>query len=193
MEPKPGPPIRAAFARNGGGKAESWVGWFYEPQAGFSRRHRSGRAALQRGVLAELLWSEPALAGGTLRLQILHQPLKRRLIRIVILPVAEVGDEVLPYLARRGIANVGIIQLPLLHFLKRHQRDGKQELLVFPLLARPCVGNFRLHPLTTHTVLGEDEQQPVMQANGLVNLLVDLTASLDVVGRKPAAHAFGLQ
>src|SRR5271165_4222747 len=108
MEPKPGPPIRAAFARNGGGKAESWVGWFYEPQAGF-----------------------------TLRLQILHQPLKRRLIRIVILPVAEVGDEVLPYLARRGIANVGIKQLPLLHFLKRHQRDGKQELLVFPLLARP--------------------------------------------------------
>jgi len=31
--------------------------------------------------------------------QIADQPLKRRLIRIVVFPVAEVGDEVLAYLA----------------------------------------------------------------------------------------------
>ena len=32
-----------------------------------------------------------------------------------------------------------------------------------------------------------------MQTNGLVELFVDLPASLDVVRREPAAHAFGLQ
>src|SRR5271157_5383728 len=125
--------------------------------------------------------------------QVLHQPLKRRLIRVVVLPVAEVGDEVLAYLARRVKAQVGVEQLPILHLLKRRQRDGKQELLVFPLLARTGVGNFGFDPVAAHAGLGEDEQQPVMQANGLVNLLVQLAASLDVVWREPAADAFGLQ
>src|SRR5664280_1163926 len=39
----------------------------------------------------------PSLAGFCF--QILHPPLKRRLIRVVVLPVTEVGDKVLAYLA----------------------------------------------------------------------------------------------
>ena len=42
----------------------------------------------------------PSLAG--LPFQVLHQSLKRRLVRVVVLPVAEVGDEVLAYLAGRA-------------------------------------------------------------------------------------------
>jgi hypothetical protein len=39
----------------------------------------------------------PSLAGFCF--QILHQPLKRSLVRVVVFPVAKVGDEVLAYLA----------------------------------------------------------------------------------------------
>ena len=58
---------------------------------------------------------EPASAGGTpaVSLSDPDQPLERRLIRIVILPVAEVGDEVLANLARRVDAPVGVEQRPL--------------------------------------------------------------------------------
>src|ERR1022692_3340224 len=100
-------------------------------------------------------------------LQVLPQPLKRLLIRIVVLPVAEVGDEVLAYLAGRINADVGIEQFPLLDRLKRDQRDGKQQLLAFPLLPLPRVGNFGLDPVAVHAVLGKDQQQLVMQANSL--------------------------
>ena len=44
--------------------------------------------------------------------QILHQALKCCLIGIVVLPVAEVGDEVPAYLAGRVNADVGIEQFP---------------------------------------------------------------------------------
>jgi len=38
----------------------------------------------------------------------------------------------------------------------------------------------------------EDQQQPVMQPNGLIDLFVDLPPALDIVRREPAAHTFGL-
>ncbi len=70
---------------------------------------------------------------------------------------------------------------------------GNNNCLPLLLLPFPRVGNFRLDPVTAHAVLGEDKQQPVMQANGLVNLLVQLAASLHFLRREPAAHALGLQ
>ncbi len=43
--------------------------------------------------------------------QITHQPLKRRLVRVVVLPVAEVRDEVLAYLAGRVLAGIAVEDL----------------------------------------------------------------------------------
>src|SRR5208337_1106155 len=125
--------------------------------------------------------------------QVLHQPFKRRAIRIVLLPVAEVGDEVLAYLAGRVLSGIAVEALPIAQRIKSHQPDRKQHPLTFLHLTFASLGNLGPHPLTAHAVLGEDQQQLVMQANGLVDLLVQLAASLDVVGREPAAHALGLQ
>ena len=60
-------------------------------------------------------------------------------------------------------------------------------------LALTRIGNLRPHPIAVHAVLGEDEQQLVMQPDGLIELLMNLAPALDVVRRKPAAHAFVLQ
>jgi hypothetical protein len=39
----------------------------------------------------------------------------------------------------------------------------------------------------------QDQQQLVVQANGFVDLLVEFSATLDVVRSKPAAYSFVLQ
>ena len=57
----------------------------------------------------------------------------------------------------------------------------------------PRVGNFRLHPVTAHAVLRQDQQQLVMQPNRVIDLLMDLPPALNIVRRKPAANALGLQ
>src|SRR5271165_738733 len=125
--------------------------------------------------------------------QIAYQPLKRRLVRVMVLPVAEVGDEVLAYLARRIFPRITVEALPIAQRLKPHQPDGKQHPLLFFRLPLARLGDLGVHPLAVHAVLRQNEQQPVMQPNGLVNLFVDLPPALDVVRREPAAHPLGLE
>src|SRR5664280_1486005 len=70
---------------------------------------------------------------------------------------------------------------------------GNNNCLPSRFLPLARIGNFGFDPVTAHAVLGEDQQQLVMQADGLVDLLVQLAASLHFLGCEPAAHAFGLQ
>ncbi len=72
-------------------------------------------------------------------------------------------------------------------------RTGNNNPLAFFRLPLARLGQLGLHPLARHAVLRQDQQQPVMQPNRLVNLLVDLPPAFDIVRRKPATHAFGLQ
>jgi hypothetical protein len=71
---------------------------------------------------------------ASFRLQVLDEPLKRSLVRVVVFPAAEGGDDVLSYLVGRIDASVGIEQLQLLHVLGRYKRDWERQLLVFPVL-----------------------------------------------------------
>src|SRR5271165_768114 len=71
-------------------------------------------------------------------------------------------------------------------------RTGNSTRLPSFVSRLPRLGQLGLHPLARHAVLRQDQQQPVMQPNGLVNLLMDLLARLHVVRRKPASHALGL-
>ena len=90
------------------------------------------------------------------------------------------------------LAGFGVETLPIAQRLKPHQPERKQHPLAILHLAFAGLGNFGLHPFAVHAVLGEDEQQLVMQADGFVDLLVQRAASLMSCGREPAAHAFGL-
>src|ERR1035441_9101108 len=125
--------------------------------------------------------------------QIPHQPHQPRLVRIVLFPVAEVRNEILPHLARRIFPRIAVEALPIAQHLKRRQPDREQHPLTFLHLAPARLGQLGLHPLARHAVLREDQQQPVMQPNGLIDLFVDLLPTMDVVRRKPAADALGLQ
>src|SRR5664280_817345 len=70
---------------------------------------------------------------------------------------------------------------------------GNNNCLPSRFLPLARIGNFGFDPVTAHAVLGEDQQQLVMQADGLVDLLVQLAAALHFLRRKPAAHTLGLQ
>src|SRR5271169_95145 len=88
-------------------------------------------------------------------LQILDEPLEGDAIRVVVLPVAEVGDEVLAYLARRVLAGIAVEALPIAQRLKPHQPDRKQHPLAVFHPAFAGLGNLGVHPFALHAVLGE--------------------------------------
>jgi hypothetical protein len=76
--------------------------------------------------------------------QITHQSLKRRLIRVMILPVAEVGNEILAYLARRIFPGVAVEALPIAQPLTPHQPDRKRHPPAFFHFAFARLRNFAL-------------------------------------------------
>jgi len=53
--------------------------------------------------------------------------------------------------------------------------------------------DFGFDPFAFHAVFGEDEEELVVQADGFVDLLVDLLAGGHVVRGEPAADAFILE
>jgi len=115
-------------------------------------------------------------------LQRRHELFKLPLIRPVVpLLAAEIRNVILPYLPRRINPSVRIKLLPLLHFLKRGDRDRKRHLFLLPRLPLARVGNLRAYPIARHAVLREDQQQLVMHPNGFVNLLMNLPPALDVI------------
>ena len=65
------------------------------------------------------------------------QALERFLIRVVVLPVAEVGDEILANLAGGVFAGIGVEELPVAQGLKGREADGEQHTPLVAHLARP--------------------------------------------------------
>lgn len=127
------------------------------------------------------------------RLQISDQPLECFLIRVVVLPIAEVGDEILANLAGGILSSVGVEAFPVAQSFKRREPNGEQDSPLVAHLARPGLGDLGLHPLARHAVRRQDQKQLVVQTDCFVDLFVQFPAALNVVRRKPAAYAFGLQ
>jgi hypothetical protein len=50
--------------------------------------------------------------------------------------------------------------------------------------------DFGFDPFAVHAVLGEDEQEFVVEADGFVDLLVDFLAGGDVVGGEPTGASW---
>src|SRR5262245_57377995 len=63
------------------------------------------------------------------------------------------------------------------------------------LLAFPCQGgfDFLFDPLTCHRRLGQDEEQLVIEADGLVNAGAEVVTDFHIFWGKPAAHALVLE
>src|SRR5215467_9502891 len=111
----------------------------------------------------------------------------------MILPFGEVRDEVLADLAGAVDSPVRVKQLPPLDLVERHQRDREKHLALLVLFAGTGVGYLGLHPTAVHARVGKDQQELVIDADRLVDLLVDLPATLDVVRREPAADTLRLE
>ena len=130
---------------------------------------------------------------GAIGLQVPQKPLKRHLIRIVLLPIAEIGDKVFPNFNRRIFASIGVEALPIPNDRKRNEADREQDTYLVASLAPASLANFCFYPLAIHACPRKNEQDAVVNANRFINLLVNLLARLDVVRCKPAAYAFVLE
>ena len=77
-------------------------------------------------------------SSSRLRFQIRHELGKRLLIRIVVLPVAEVGNEIFANLAGGIFSRVGIEALPIAQSFEGREPDGEQNA---PLVADLALAN----------------------------------------------------
>src|SRR5271155_675059 len=91
--------------------------------------------------------------------QVADQPLKRFLIRVVVLPVAEVGDEILANLAGGVFAGVGVEALPVAQGFKGREPDGEQDSALIEHLALAVPWRFRSSPTRSPCCAAKDQQQ----------------------------------
>jgi len=118
-------------------------------------------------------------------LQIAQQSSEGFLVVVMLLPTGEVSDVACPLEvcrpAGRALHHSGI------------KANRKQDHGIPGLLLGKRSLDLKFHPRTGNGMLGEHQQQPVIEADGLVDALPDLVAGLHVFGGEPAAHALLLQ
>jgi len=117
--------------------------------------------------------------------EVLQQPVEGLLVHVMRLPAPKVPN--MP----------GTVNKRWPARLLRHDRvvnpnrkeDGRT------LLAFPCQSgfDFLLHPLARHRRLGQNEEQLVIDADGLIYPETEAVANFHILGSKPAAHAFVLE
>src|SRR5258708_753531 len=138
----------------------------------------------ERG-LAEGLLSGCALLRWSLGFQIAEQSSQGLLVVVVLLPAGEVGN----------VSHAFKMCCPTCCGLHDGvvKANGKEHQDVFLILFGKGGLNLEFYPRTCNGMLGEHQQQLVIQTNGLVDALPDFVTGLHVFRGKPAAHAFALQ
>ena len=109
----------------------------------------------------------------------------------MILPVREIRNEVLSHFNAQVFPVIRVEALPLPDRLEVDQSNGEQLLAALLDLGIPSLANLGLHPLAIHAVLRKYQEQLVSILDGLADLLVELLACLDILGREPDLKAFG--
>ena len=131
---------------------------------------------------------------ASLSVQIAHEFLESIFIGgVVFVPGAEIGDEVLANFGGGVVTSVGVEELPGADGFVVDKADREQHLALLSEFFFARVRDLSFHPAAVHAVLGEDQQQAVVNADGFVNLLVNLFAASHVVRGEPAADAFVLE
>src|SRR5712691_4309192 len=96
-------------------------------------------------------------AGLFLGLQISQQALECLAVRVMVLPITEIRDEVFADLARRILAGVSVKVLPSLNALERNQANRKKDSTVFVQFFLARVSNLGFDPLAIHAVIRQNE------------------------------------
>src|SRR5579871_4921469 len=112
---------------------------------------------------------------------------------MIRLPVAKIRDKVLTDFTSGVCPGVSIEAHPIPDGFEICKPYRKEYTPIVAHFAAASLGNFGFDPLATHAGWGNNQQKPVKDADGFVDLLVDLLAALHVMRREPAANASCLQ
>src|SRR5262249_14951772 len=108
-----------------------------------------------------------------------------RLEQVMILPLREVRDEILADLVPEVFSASRIEALPILNGLEVDE-PNREELSPFLLEFCPAgLTDLRLDPFAFQTSRREHQEQLVVDADRLIDLLMKLLAPVDVLGRVP--------
>jgi hypothetical protein len=118
--------------------------------------------------------------------QVPYQSVEYLLILIMVLPRAEIGDVVRSDVSRQVSSSIGVEAFPALNGTKCGQTDGEKHVSLLLSLLFKGSNNLSLYPVACYAGLREDEQKPVVDTDSLIDLLVYLFATLDIMRGKPA-------
>src|SRR5260221_2218221 len=135
--------------------------------------------------LAERRLSGCALLQWRARLQIAEQALQPALVGVMVFPAGEISNMARLFDVRSPISGA----LDDLFI----QADGKEHGALCLAFFGKCVLYLVFDPPTGDRMRREDQQELIVQANGLVDALPELISDLHIFRGKPAAHAFTLQ
>jgi hypothetical protein len=136
------------------------------------------------GLLRSLILEQSvALPGG--RLEVAQNAAERLLAGIVVFPSAKIADMPRP-------PNVSGPPGTALHY-GIVQANRKQDRTFLLLLLLEGGLHLLLDPLAKYRVLGQDQQQPFVDVDSVIDALSELVADLHVLCGEPASHAVVLQ
>ena len=117
--------------------------------------------------------------------QIAEQASQGLLVVVVLLPAGEVGN--VPHAFKMCCPAYCALHDGVV------KANGKEHQSVFLILFGKGGLDLEFYPRASDGMLGEHQQQFIVQVNGLVDALPDFVTGLHVFRSKPAAHAFALQ
>lgn len=118
-------------------------------------------------------------------MQITEQSRERLLVGVIHLPVLEIPDVALLWQQRRP-AVLGLLD-------RRIDTNWEQHLPTLTPLPRKRDRDFGFHPAAGERGRRQDQQQALVCADRLVNLIKDAVADLQIMRCEPTAHAVRLE
>src|SRR3954451_6334565 len=111
----------------------------------------------------------------------------------MLFPAAEVRHIVLSKLTGRIFPRICIKAFPITQFFELNQSHRKQHSPPFDTLTSSSLGNFSLHPFATHAGLRKYKEESLVNANSVLDLLMNLLPALQIMWSEPATNAPALK
>ena len=112
---------------------------------------------------------------------------------VVVFPVGEVGNVVAADFVGEVFGEDIVPPVLLLDGVHGDEADGEEDAAAFGLFALQAFADFAADPVALHGVGGEDEQEAVVDLEGLVYLVLEVAATFDVFGGVPNLEVRGAE
>jgi hypothetical protein len=112
---------------------------------------------------------------------------------VVAVPARKIWDKVLANLGRKVFASISVEALPVTKFLVGDEPEREENAATFSNFPSAGTTELVLNARACDAGLAKEDQQFVIRSNRLIDLLVDLLATSDILGSEPATDPLRLK